>query len=144
MKSLAKKIIITLTVMSIVISGLAFVPAKVSADKAPAWPNVYVNTVAKSSCLIDYDTGTVLYEKGSHKKRYPASITKILTALLTIENCDMNETVTYSKYSLSCIKDGAANIGACSRATWLPSPYGAATPADGSPQPVRRGSPAPK
>lgn len=112
MKSLAKKNIITLTVMSIVISGLAFIPAKVSADKAPAWPNVYVNTVAKSSCLIDYDTGTVLYEKGSHKKRYPASITKILTALLTIENCDMNETVTYSKYSLSCIKDGAANIGA--------------------------------
>ena len=112
MKSLIKKLIIGLTVIGLVVSGVTFTPEKVAADSAPAWPNGYVSTVAKSSCLIDCETGTVLYESGAHKKRYPASITKTLTALLTIENCDMNETVTYSKNALSCIRDGAANIGA--------------------------------
>ena len=112
MESLIKKIVISLTVVGLVFSGLMYAPKQVSADTAPAWPDGYVSTVAKSSCLIDYKTGTVLYESKAHKKRYPASITKILTALLTIENCDMSETVTYSKNALSCIRDGAANIGA--------------------------------
>lgn len=112
MESLMKKLIIGLMVVGLVITGLTVSPEKVLADSAPAWPDGYVATKAKSSCLIDYDTGTVLYEAGAHKKRFPASITKILTALLTIENCDMSETVTYSKNALSCIKDGAANIGA--------------------------------
>ncbi|MBP5772630.1 MAG: D-alanyl-D-alanine carboxypeptidase [Eubacterium sp.] len=112
MESLIKKLIVGITVVGLFVSGIAFVPKQVAADSAPAWPNGYVHTVAKSSCLIDYDTGTVLYESKAHKKRFPASITKTLTALLTIENCDMNETVTYSKNALSCIRDGAANIGA--------------------------------
>ncbi len=112
MKALIRKTIIYLSVMGLVLSGISFVPKEVAADQAPAWPDGYVKTVAKSSCLMDYATGTVLYESKAHKKRFPASITKTLTALLTIENCDMNETVTYSKNSLSCIKDGAANIGA--------------------------------
>ena len=112
MKSLIRKTVIGMTVVALLLSGIVFSPAKVSADNAPAWPNGSVSTVAKSSCLIDYDTGTVLYEENAHKKRYPASITKVLTALLTIENCDMSEMVTYSKNALSCIRDGAANIGA--------------------------------
>ena len=112
MESLIKKLIAGITIVGLVISSIIFVPKQVAADSAPAWPNSHVDTVAKSSCLIDYNTGTVLYESKSHKKRFPASITKILTALLTIENCDMNETVTYSKNALSCIRDGAANIGA--------------------------------
>lgn len=107
-----KKLTIIVAVIGLVFSGMTFSAEKVSAAKAPSWPDGYVGTKAKSSCLIDYNTGAVLYESKSHKKRFPASITKTLTALLTIENCDMNETVTYSKNSLSCIRDGAANIGA--------------------------------
>ena len=34
--------------------------------------------------------------KKCNKKMYPASITKIMTALLTIENCKMDEMVTFS------------------------------------------------
>ena len=110
MESLIKKIVISLTVIGLVLTSITFSPKKVSA--APAWPDDVVSTKAKSACLMDYDTGTVLYEEKAHKKRFPASITKTLTALLTIENCDLNENLTYSKNSLSCIRDGAANIGA--------------------------------
>ena len=47
--------------------------------------------------VMEVNTGTVLYEKNSHEKHYPASITKILTTYLTILNCKMDEKVTFSK-----------------------------------------------
>jgi D-alanyl-D-alanine carboxypeptidase len=49
---------------------------------------------AKSAILIDAKTGDVLYEKKADVKREPASCTKILTALLAIENLDPDEVVT--------------------------------------------------
>ena len=50
-----------------------------------------------SAVVMEVNTGTVLYEKNSHEKLYPASITKILTTWLTLENCDLSETITFSK-----------------------------------------------
>ncbi len=111
MNTLIKKTATCFIVICVVFSTFSFEP--VMADsKSPKWPNDTVKTKAKSSCLIDYNTGTVLYEHDSHKHRFPASITKTLTTLLTIENCNLNDTVTYSKHSVACIKDGAASIGA--------------------------------
>ena len=49
---------------------------------------------APSGVLMEASTGTVLYDKNMHEQHYPASITKIMTALLAIENCDMDEMVT--------------------------------------------------
>lgn len=40
---------------------------------------------ARSAILLDADTGTIIYEKNSHDKLPPASITKIMTMLLTVE-----------------------------------------------------------
>lgn len=49
-----------------------------------------------SAVVMEVNTGTVLYERDSHTSRYPASITKILTALLAIENSDLDEVVIFS------------------------------------------------
>lgn len=49
---------------------------------------------AESAILIDMKTGEVLYEKNADKVLEPASIAKVLTALLTIENLDLEDTVT--------------------------------------------------
>lgn len=49
---------------------------------------------AESAILIDMKTGEVLYEKNADKALEPASIAKVLTALLTIENLDFEDTVT--------------------------------------------------
>ncbi|WP_164510344.1 D-alanyl-D-alanine carboxypeptidase family protein [Agathobaculum sp. Marseille-P7918] len=50
---------------------------------------------AKSALLISPDSGMVLYEKNADARCYPASTTKIMTALLTLENVsDLSETVT--------------------------------------------------
>lgn len=58
----------------------------------PAGPEIG----SAAGIVMELNTGTVLYEKNCHDEHYPASITKILTALLAIENCDMNEVVTFS------------------------------------------------
>ncbi|MEO6788027.1 MAG: D-alanyl-D-alanine carboxypeptidase, partial [Chthoniobacteraceae bacterium] len=49
---------------------------------------------AKSAILLDAKTGDVLYEKAPDEMEYPASATKILTALLVIEQGDLDKTVT--------------------------------------------------
>ena len=51
-------------------------------DPAPA---------ATAALLVDADYDVVLYELNAHEKRYPASITKIMTALLTLEAVDRGE-----------------------------------------------------
>ena len=44
--------------------------------------------------LMDARTGEVLYEKNANEKNYPASITKIMTCLLVLENADLDDVVT--------------------------------------------------
>lgn len=61
----------------------------------PDWPAA-PDLVAGSAILIDADSGTILYQKDCHIKAYPASVTKLMTALLTVENCSLSETVTFS------------------------------------------------
>ena len=46
---------------------------------------------AAAAILIDADTGEVLYEQDAHVQRFPASITKVMTCLLTIEAVDRGE-----------------------------------------------------
>ena len=48
------------------------------------WPD-YVPIQAEGGIVIDADTGTVLYGKNIHTAYYPASITKIMTALVVID-----------------------------------------------------------
>ncbi len=50
----------------------------------------------ESAIVMEASTGTVLYEKNSHERAYPASITKIMTALLALENSRLDENVTFS------------------------------------------------
>lgn len=52
---------------------------------------------AESAVLINAKTGQILYEKEKDKKQFPASTTKVMTALLTLENKkDLSEVVTIS------------------------------------------------
>lgn len=48
---------------------------------------------AQAAILMELSTGRVLYEKNKNLKAYPASTTKIMTALLAIENADMDERI---------------------------------------------------
>lgn len=75
--------------------------------------NVYadsVNVTADSAILIEAKTGNILYEKNISKKQYPASITKIMTALLALENNDLSETLTFSQDAIYGIEPGSSHI----------------------------------
>ena len=52
---------------------------------------------AKSAVLIDSKTGTVLYAKNIHERLPMASTTKIMTAIVAIENSNISDVVTVSK-----------------------------------------------
>lgn len=46
--------------------------------------------------MVEQKTNTLIFAQNEHKKMYPASLTKIMTAILTLENCpDLSEKVTY-------------------------------------------------
>lgn len=59
-----------------------------------------------AAILMDASTGKILYEKNSHEKRFPASTTKIMTAILTVENCDLTEIATVSHNAVYSIPYG--------------------------------------
>lgn len=53
--------------------------------------------------LIDIDTGRVLFQKNAYEATYPASTTKILTAILVLENCELDEMVTASSTAVNSV-----------------------------------------
>lgn len=55
------------------------------------------NAESPSVILFNTNTGKILYEKNAYEKMYPASTTKIMTAILVLENCDLNTTITVSR-----------------------------------------------
>ena len=61
--------------------------------------------------LLDMKTGSVLYKKKANEKVYPAALTNIMTALLVLENCNLEELVTASDTALSNIAAGDSKMG---------------------------------
>ncbi len=56
--------------------------------------NEFIDITAEAAIIMDYDSGKILWEKNSSEKLYPASITKIMTGIVAIENItDLNEIV---------------------------------------------------
>ena len=62
--------------------------------------------IANSAILMDSSTERILYSKNESKKLYPASTTKILSAILVIENCNLDDTVTVPYEAISIIPSG--------------------------------------
>ena len=74
-----------------------------------------LETYSPSCILMDAKSGKILYEKNSNEVRYPASTTKIMTAILTVENCNLSDVATVShnaiysvpvSYSHASLKEG--------------------------------------
>ena len=65
----------------------------------------------KAAYVADPISGKVFYEKNAHKKMYPASTTKILTALVVLENCKTDDMVKISKTAINLMESGFSNAG---------------------------------
>ncbi len=95
MKLNVKKIMILL----IVILSIINTSATYAVSEKP-------DLLSGAAILIDNKTGKVLYSKNENEKMYPASTTKIMTAILTLENCSLDEIVTVSYNAFMSIPDG--------------------------------------
>lgn len=69
--------------------------------------NPYIYSV--SAIAVDADSGLVLYGKDLDKTIYPASTTKIITAILAIENLDLDKVITVS-HSAVLLPYGSSSI----------------------------------
>ena len=69
--------------MALVVNLLAF-PVSAAETSLPADPDIQ----AKAALLMDANTGNIVYAKNEHQELYPASLTKIMTALLVLEAVD--------------------------------------------------------
>lgn len=66
--------------------------------------------VAKSAVVMDADTGIVVYGKNENDIHYPASITKVLTALIACEETSPDDLVTFSEEAVYGIGEDSSSI----------------------------------
>lgn len=78
----------------------------------PDEPSREPDLVANAAIVMDASTGQILYEKNAHEKKYPASITKIITTIIALEhNVDFDDTVTMSENSIWDVERDSTLIG---------------------------------
>lgn len=78
--------------------GACILPISVYGESAPL-ASLYPQTSGRSVILMDLESGRVLYEQNSRQELPPASVTKIMTALLVIENGNLEKEVTISEHA---------------------------------------------
>ncbi|SHI17047.1 D-alanyl-D-alanine carboxypeptidase (penicillin-binding protein 5/6) [Sporobacter termitidis DSM 10068] len=98
-----KKLTLTLLLLLIFLSDI---PIPAHAADTGGVPDVGSETAV----LMVADTGQVLYQKDMDKQMYPASITKIITGMLALENGNLTDTLTMSGSAVDAVERDSANI----------------------------------
>lgn len=103
-----KKIIAALMAGVIMVGSICSSTVQ-AASKWPKGPDKKSLSSA-SAIVMELSTGTVLYSKNIHKHHYPASITKIMTSLLTLENSSPSDVVTFTEEEANGIETGSSSM----------------------------------
>jgi len=90
-----EKKLIGLFMLLLFLTHIIFVPVNVKAEGEG------INVEASSAILIEPTTGKILYEKNSHEKLAPASVTKIMTMLIAMEAVDSGKIKLTDKITVS-------------------------------------------
>lgn len=85
-----------------------------SADEAShgkePYPADAPEITSSAAIVMDLDSGTVLYEKDAYSPYYPASITKVMTALVALEQGNLSDTITMSEDAVWGIERDSSHI----------------------------------
>lgn len=102
-----KKFLTIFIAIIIVISDILPVYAgDITKTSYPLYPIIE----SEAAVLMDAKTGQVLFAKNMDEQLYPASITKIMTVLLGIENGNLNDLITMSREAVFSIERGSSHI----------------------------------
>ena len=94
--SKSKKIISFICLIVFISINFSNFNVAVNADAPLPYLDIKEKVKSDVAVLIDGKTGQVLFEKNMNEKMYPASITKIMTALLALENGKLKDKLTMS------------------------------------------------
>lgn len=72
-----------------------------------SWPSADLTAV--SAALMDADTGAMLFEKNGEQRMYPASITKVMTALVVLKHANLEDQVSFSHDAVYNVDYGSSN-----------------------------------
>lgn len=97
--------------ISLMITALMAAGMPMTAFAKPDWPSD-TGIESEAGIVMDADSGAVLFGQNIHVQKAPASITKILTALVVIENSSLDDTVTFSHDAVYNVEDGSGNKNA--------------------------------
>lgn len=104
-KLLSKKILVILILIFTILANLNFafaIEQTQSIEEITDFPSIS----ADAFIIFDNKTNKTLYSKNETKRMYPASTTKILTALLVLENCKLDDIAAASEDAVASIPDG--------------------------------------
>lgn len=76
----------------------------------PARAEGELQLASQTAVLMDADTGVVLYEKNMHDTMYPASITKIMTAMLAVQHLEPEQVLTVSQTAVNAVPRTSSHI----------------------------------
>lgn len=101
-----KRRIASLFLCLFLFTGLFSSTALASTD----WPSD-VSIEADAGIIMDAHSGAVLYGKNIHSTFSPASITKVLTALIVLERCSMDDEITFSQNAVYNVESNSSSAG---------------------------------
>ena len=99
-KKLFECLIILLLIQSTFFSLISFASTKDDLTKLNS------SMKAEAAIVMEASTGKIVYSKNSKKTMYPASTTKILTAIIALEKCSLTDMATASEHAITSIPSG--------------------------------------
>ena len=97
----------TVTILERRVGNWALIPTY----QGPLWISLFPRYEAASVMVMDAYTGQILYGHEAHTLRFPASITKVMTALLVLELVeDLSETLRFSVHVIETLPSYASNM----------------------------------
>ena len=89
---------------------LSLLAAPMQALASTEWPSD-ISIDSDAGIVMDANTGVVLYGKNIHETYSPASITKVLTSLIVLDHCSLDETVTFSENAVYNVESNSSSAG---------------------------------
>lgn len=107
--------VLTALFIMILASQSVFAATKAEIDTLAAhfpesWPEA-PEIASESAILVEINSGAIVYAKNPTRSMYPASTTKLMTAYLTLQNCELDEIITYSSKAVLSLEPGSSHIG---------------------------------
>ncbi|MFI3284575.1 MAG: D-alanyl-D-alanine carboxypeptidase family protein [Erysipelotrichaceae bacterium] len=96
--------------MILVLSLLGLITPNIYAQESDDETEIDIEIVSGAAILIETQTNAVLYEENALEAKYPASITKILTVILAIEQLNMDDMTVVSQEAIDATEPGSTHI----------------------------------